>query len=85
MLVVTEVRFFFAVRTFFAHHHIITHTKKEGGGGGGSAPQWVGETIRRLKEEDSCDVVIVSPHWGPNMQVRMRMSGIFSPDRSLDQ
>lgn len=42
-------------------------TQKEGGGG--SVPQWVGEEIRRLKDEDYCDVVIVSPHWGPNMQV----------------
>lgn len=32
-------------------------------------PEWVGRTITALKQEAKCDVVIVSPHWGPNMQV----------------
>lgn len=27
------------------------------------------ETIRRLKEVERCDIVIATPHWGPNMQV----------------
>jgi hypothetical protein len=46
-----------------------THTHQQQKEGGGGVPQWVGETIRTLKEEENCDVVIVSPHWGPNMHV----------------
>lgn len=32
-------------------------------------PQWVTDTIRTLKDRENCDLVLVSPHWGPNMQV----------------
>lgn len=41
----------------------------EGGGGsmGPLVPTWLGDKIRFLKEVEHCDVVIVSPHWGPNM------------------
>jgi len=30
-------------------------------------PTWLGDKIRFLKEVEHCDVVMVSPHWGPNM------------------
>ncbi len=36
-------------------------------GMGPLVPAWVGEKIQFLKDVEECDVVLVSPHWGPNM------------------